>query len=94
MADTLPTDTTSLAIAGLPRSPASRYTPSPAELARQAAANEHLIQSAAALGLSPEEYIKAGGHATDEHWVLDLDADSVFTIPGACCRSYLTGGQS
>lgn len=28
------------------------------------------------------------------HQVYDLDADSAFTIPGACCRSYLNlGGQ-
>lgn len=93
MADTFPHDTTSLALAELTRPTSSRYTPSPEELARQAAAAEHLAESAARLGLSPEEYAKTGGHATDEHWVFDLDADSVFTIPGACCRSYLTGGQ-
>lgn len=33
--------------------------------------------------------------AEQRHQLLDLDADSAFTIPGACCRSYLTaGGQS
>jgi hypothetical protein len=30
--------------------------------------------------------------AEQRHQLLDLDADSVFTIPGACCRSYLTAG--
>lgn len=71
------------------------YTPSPEELARRAAAAEHLAQLAAEAGLSPEEYAKAGGHATDEHWLLDLDVDSVCPFTGATTYPYLrAGGQS
>lgn len=78
--------------ASQPRPP---YTPSPEELARRAAAAEHLVQLAAEAGLSPEEYAKAGGHATDEHWLRDLDADSSCPFEGACRYPYLTaGGQS
>lgn len=108
MADTLPVDTGSAAVAGL--NPIARldvslpqlvaelrtpYTPSPEELARQAAAAAHLAQVAAEAGLTPEEYAKAGVHATEEHWLLDLDADSVCPIEGACRYPYLSlGGQS
>ena len=78
--------------ASQPRTP---YTPSPEELARQAAAAEHLAQMAAEAELSPEEYAKAGVHATEEHWLLDLDADSTCPIEGACRYPYLSlGGQS
>lgn len=38
---------------------------------------------------------RSGQLAEQRHQVYDLDADSAYTIPGACCRSYLTaGGQS
>ncbi|MBT2477584.1 hypothetical protein [Streptomyces sp. ISL-94] len=79
----------------LENTPPRRYQPSVAELARQAAAAEHLRQVAAKAGVSPEEYAKAGGHTTDMHWLLDLDADSTCPIDGACLYPYLhTGGQS
>jgi cytochrome c5 len=72
-----------------------RYTPSAQEMARQAAAAEHLAQVAAGLGLSPEEYAKSGGKAERRHDVLDLDADSTCPFEGACRYPYLTaGGQS
>ncbi|MCX4543832.1 hypothetical protein [Streptomyces sp. NBC_01565] len=78
-----------------PRPP---YTPSPEELARQAAAAEHLAQVAAEQGLSLEEYVRAGSHATDMHWLHDAD-------PGARTRPFpdlrkgtparlIDGGQS
>lgn len=34
----------------------------------------------------------AGRLAEQRHQYYDLDADSAFTVPGACCRSYLTAG--
>ncbi|MFK0045460.1 hypothetical protein ACIQU4_15305 [Streptomyces sp. NPDC090741] len=75
--------------------PRPRYTPSPQELARLAAAAEHLAQVAAGLGLTPEEYAKSGGKAERRHDVLDLDADSSCPFEGACSYPYLTaGGQS
>lgn len=78
--------------ASQPRPP---YTPSPEELARQAAAAEHLAQVAAEAGLTPEDVLKAGTEAERRHEVLDLDADSTCPIEGACRYPYLTsGGQS
>ncbi|KOU50531.1 hypothetical protein ADK55_18455 [Streptomyces sp. WM4235] len=53
------------------------YQPSPQELARQAAAEEHLAQVAAGLGLTPEEYIAAGGRAVEAHLLHHADADDV-----------------
>jgi len=95
VADTLPIDTASLARAELPRPTIHRYTPSPEELARQAAAAERLAQSAAQRGLSPDDYAKAGSKATQKHWLRDLDADSACPFEGACCYPYLrAGGQS
>jgi hypothetical protein len=76
-------------------SPRTPYTPSQQELARRAAAAERLAQEAAEKGLSAEEYAKTGGHATDVHWLSDLDADSVCPLEGACRYPYLNaGGQS
>lgn len=92
MADTLPIDTGSPARAELLPPAARKYTPSAAELARQATAAEHLRQVAAKQGLSPEEYVKTWGHATEEHWLLDLDADSTCPFEGACRYPYLTAG--
>ncbi|MFD6180122.1 hypothetical protein [Streptomyces goshikiensis] len=92
MADTLPIDTTSPARAALTYPPAPRYTPSAQELARLAAANERLIQRAAGRGLSPEEYAEAGVHATDEHWLRDLDDDAACPFEGACRYPYLNAG--
>jgi hypothetical protein len=75
-----------------PRPP---YTPSPEELARRAVAADRLAQEAAEKGLSAEQYAKTGGHATDVHWLSDLDADSTCPLDGACRYPYLTaGGQS
>ncbi|MFE2140254.1 hypothetical protein ACFXA3_00545 [Streptomyces sp. NPDC059456] len=90
----LPIDTVSPARVELvPTVP--RYTPSPEELARQAAAAEHLAQMAASAGMTPEEYAKSGGKADRRHDVLDLDADSSCPFEGACRYPYLTlGGQS
>jgi hypothetical protein len=95
VADTLPIDTASPAPAELTPPTVRRYTPSAQEVARQAAAAEHLAQSAAQRGLSPEAYAKAGGKATQKHWLRDLDADSTCPFEGACRYPYLTaGGQS
>jgi hypothetical protein len=95
VADTLPIDTASQSRAELTRPAVFRYTPSPEELARQAAAAEHLAQLAAEAGLTPEEYAKAGVHATEEHWLLDLDADATCPFTGATTYPYLrAGGQS
>jgi hypothetical protein len=94
VADTLPIDTTSMAQAELTPA-AAPYIPSPEELTRRAAAAEHLAQLAAAAGLSPEEYAKTWGRATERHQFLDLDADSVCPLEGACRYPYLNaGGQS
>ncbi|WP_412078974.1 hypothetical protein ACLF6K_37155 [Streptomyces xanthophaeus] len=71
------------------------YRPSPQELARQAAAAEHLAQVAAKAGLTPEDVLKAGAEAERRHVVLDLDADSACPFEGASRYPYLrTGGQS
>ncbi|MEU3903252.1 hypothetical protein AB0F20_05485 [Streptomyces goshikiensis] len=95
MADTLPIDTTSPVRAELTHPPVRRYTPSAQELARLAAATERLTQRAARRGLSPEEYAEAGVHATDEHWLRDLDVDSVCPFEGATTYQCLRlGGQS
>ncbi|KOU17062.1 hypothetical protein [Streptomyces sp. WM6349] len=92
MADTFPVSTDSPALAAL--APSRRYTPSPEELARQAAAAEHLAQVAAKAGLTPEDILRAGTEAERRHEVLDLDADSTCPFEGACRYPYLTlGGQ-
>jgi hypothetical protein len=72
-----------------PRPP---YTPSAKELARQAAAAEHLAQVAAKAGLTPEDVLKAGTEAERRHEVLDLDADAACPFEGACRYPYLTAG--
>lgn len=92
MADTLPIDTASPARAELTRPTVRRYTPSAQELARQAAAAEHLAQSAAQRGLSPDDYAKAGSKATQKHWLRDLDADSACPFEGACRYPCLPAG--
>ncbi|MFE2324656.1 hypothetical protein ACFXD5_12175 [Streptomyces sp. NPDC059385] len=74
------------------------YTPSPQELARRAAAAEHLAQMAAEAGLTPEEYIRLGERAIAGHLLHDAD-------PGAATRPFpdlrkgtparlIDGGQS
>lgn len=98
MPDTFPIDSSSPAAHRLTRPPVHRYTPSPEELARQAAAAEHLAQVAAKKGLTPEEYVKAGSHATDMHWVHDADAlDKTRPFPDLCKGTparLIDGGQS
>ncbi|MGW4505762.1 hypothetical protein ACWENO_14090 [Streptomyces sp. NPDC004436] len=63
MADTLPVSTDSPAVAAL--TPASRYTPSPQEQARAAAAAEHLAQVAADLHVTAADYER---HGLDIEW--------------------------
>lgn len=88
MADTLPVDTASTTLAQLPR-PAARYTPSAQELARQAAAAEHLAQVAAGLHEAPAVYER---HGIDIEWHHQLDDPAV---PPLLVRPNLTaGGQS
>lgn len=95
MADIFPVDVTSQAVAELSRPADDRYTPSVDELVRQAGAAKHLADMAARRGRSPESYTKSGEQMTQQHWLLDLDADSAYTIPGAVYGSYLQlGGQS
>ncbi|WP_159046022.1 hypothetical protein [Streptomyces sp. WM6372] len=66
--------------------PRPRYTPSPEELARQAAAAEHLAQVAARLHESPAAYEQ---HGIDIEWHHQLDDPAVPYSP------YLSlGGQS
>ncbi|MFI8448190.1 hypothetical protein [Streptomyces erythrochromogenes] len=91
MADVLPVDTDRPAIARLDV-PRTRYTPSPEELARQAAAAEHQARVAAEQGLTPEEYVRTWCHATEKHWLKDLDVDSVCPFTGASLYPYLTTG--
>lgn len=87
MADTLPVDTASPTLAQLPR-PAARYTPSAQELARQAAAAEHLAQVAAERDLAPVTYER---HGIDIEWHHQIDDPAV---PPLLVRPYLTtGGQ-
>lgn len=94
MADVRPIDSSSLTLTELTPPPVRRYTPSVQELARQAAAAEHLAQLAAEQGLTPEDVLKAGTEAERRHEVLDLDADSACPIEGAARYPYLrTGGQ-
>ncbi|MFC9821440.1 hypothetical protein ACFWG6_31170 [Streptomyces erythrochromogenes] len=87
MADTFPVSTDSPALAA--HAPARRYTPSPEEQARAAAAAEHLAQVAAGLHEAPAVYER---HGIDIEWHHQLDDPAV---PPLLVRPYLTaGGQS
>ncbi|MFD4912786.1 hypothetical protein ACFWNR_06135 [Streptomyces virginiae] len=89
MADTLPVDSPSVALAGLMPTAVRSYQPSPEELARQAAAAEHLAQVAAELHEAPAVYEQ---HGIDIEWHHQLDDPPV---PPLLVRPYLrTGGQS
>lgn len=69
--------------------PRRRYTPSPEEQARLAAAAEHLAQVAASLHVPPADYER---HGIDIEWHHQLDDPAV---PPLLVRPYLTlGGQS
>lgn len=110
MADLLPIDTTSPAVAEL--TPNARREgmsgtplPTPEEASdrrqslearnRRIAARRHLRAAARAAGMTVAEYRKAGLLAEQHHQIFDLDADSAYTIPGAVYGSYLNlGGQS
>jgi hypothetical protein len=74
------------------------YSPSREELARQAAAAEHLDRMATRLGLSPEEYIRLGGRAIEGHLLHDADPDAVTRpFPDLCkgvSARLIDGGQS
>ncbi|KOV07470.1 hypothetical protein [Streptomyces sp. XY533] len=85
MADVLPVDTTSPAIARLDV-PRTRYTPSPEELARRASAAAHLAQVAAELHEAPDAYER---HGIDSEWHHQLDDPAV---PPLLVRPYLTAG--
>lgn len=86
MADLLPVDTDSPAVADLARPADGRYTPSVAELVRQAAAVEHLAQAAAKAKRAPRDYVQRG---LDLEWHHQLDDPAVPYSP------YLQrGGQS
>ncbi|WP_405531600.1 hypothetical protein OG592_27335 [Streptomyces avidinii] len=66
-----------------------KYQPSPEELARAAAAAEHLAQVAAGLHEAPDVYEQ---HGLDIEWHHQLDDPPV---PPLLVRPYLrTGGQS
>lgn len=89
MADLLPVDTTSPAIANL--APSSK--PDTAA-ARTLWAERDLRVHALNAGMTADEYRKAGLLAEQWHQVYDLDADSI-PFPGAVYDSYLQlGGQS
>lgn len=70
MADTLPVDTTSLPVATLIPPQTGRYTPSLAELVRQAGAARVLAEHAAQLHIDPRDYEKRG-LAIEWHHQLD-----------------------
>ncbi|MCX5407450.1 hypothetical protein OHA37_26755 [Streptomyces sp. NBC_00335] len=74
MADLLPLDTTSPAIAGLTCPPDGRYTPSVDELVRQAAAARELAEHAAKRKLAPGAYVQRG---LDIEWHHELDDPAV-----------------
>ncbi|MET9467389.1 hypothetical protein ABZY44_21800 [Streptomyces sp. NPDC006544] len=86
MADLLPLDTSSPAVAEMPRPSDGRYTPSVEELVRQAAAAQHLAEVAAKAKKAPGDYV---AHGLDLEWHHQLDDPAVPYSP------YLTvGGQS
>ncbi|MFZ3473158.1 hypothetical protein ACODT3_10510 [Streptomyces sp. 4.24] len=97
MADLLPVDTTSSAIASLTPSIARLDVPAAAveAEARRMWAERNLRVAALNAGVSADEYRRAGELLEQRHQFLDLDADSAYTIPGAVYGSYLQlGGQS
>jgi hypothetical protein len=86
VADTLPVDTTSQAVADLTRPADDRYTPSVDELVRQAAAAEHLAEAAAKAKKAIGSYV---AHGLDLEWHHEVDYPAVPYSP------YLNlGGQS
>lgn len=86
MADTLPVDTTSPAIAALTCPPDEHYVPSLDELVRQAAAAKRLAKHAAKRKVAPSDYEKTG---------LDLEWHHQVDDPAVPYSPYLNaGGQS
>lgn len=74
VADLLPLDTASPAVAELTRPPCDRYTPSVDELVRQAAAARELAEHAAQVELDPSDYEQ---HGLDLEWHHELDYPAV-----------------
>jgi hypothetical protein len=87
VADVLPVDTTSPAIARLDV-PAAAVE---AE-ARRLWAERNLRIAAREAGMTADEYRKAGLLAEQQHQLVDLDADASCPFEGACRYPYLTAG--
>ncbi|NXY96399.1 hypothetical protein HYE82_18785 [Streptomyces sp. BR123] len=96
MADTLPITTASPALAELPPPASGRYVPSVEEMARQAAAVEHLAQVAAGEHLTADELVRQALLAEYAHLKCDADVDA-YTQPFPYLRRGVTarrGGTS